>query len=82
MSGHLKKMIRFVYVKEVNMRCLQGGSLVYGGSDSSIEGETRLQRRRLDYTEGKTHMCMNIYMGTYRYIYIAIYVCLYVCVYV
>ncbi len=30
-------------------RCLQRGRLVYGGSDSSIEGETRLQRRGLVY---------------------------------
>jgi hypothetical protein len=29
--------------------CLQRGRLVYGGSDTSIEGETRLQRRGLVY---------------------------------
>ncbi len=36
-------------------RCLQRGRLVYGGSDSSVEGETRLQRRDSS-TEGKTHL--------------------------
>jgi hypothetical protein len=42
--------------------CLQRGRLVYGGSDSSIKGETRLQRRGLVYrggdssTEGKTRL--------------------------
>ncbi len=30
-------------------RCLQRGRLVYGGSDLSIEGKTRLQRRGLVY---------------------------------
>jgi hypothetical protein len=43
-------------------RRLQRGRLDYGGSDSSIEGETRLQRIGLVYrggdlsTEGKTHL--------------------------
>jgi hypothetical protein len=36
-------------------RQLQGGRLVYGGSDSSIEGETRLQRRGLVYL-GQDHL--------------------------
>jgi hypothetical protein len=41
---------------------LERGRHVYSGSDSSIEGETRLQRKGLVYrgrdssTEGKTHL--------------------------
>jgi hypothetical protein len=45
-------------------RRLQRGSLVYGGSDSSIEGETRLRRGRLIYGGGDSSTKGEAHLGT------------------
>ncbi len=45
-------------------RRLQRGRLVYGGSDSSIEGETRLRRGRLIYGGGDSSTKGEAHLGT------------------